>query len=513
MRLEPTWRLPLLALAAAWACLFGLYWDTAVSIVEIWERSQTFAHAYVVPPIAGWLVWTKRSQLATLTPRPDLRWLAALIPAGALWMLGSLVASNAATQFGFAFLLLASVPLILGSQVGNCLSFPLAFLLFAVPFGDFLTPILMERTADFTVMALRATGVPVYREGLHFIIPSGAWSVIEACSGIRYLLASVMVGTLFGYLNYQSLKKRVLFMGVAVLTPLIANWLRAYMIVMIGHLSGNELATGVDHIIYGWVFFGLVMIVMFTIGMRWADPDPAPVAIDAAGSGEAPARAAPLALGVMLAAGLMALPVIWFAKATQPMPAVAPLMAPELQGWTWQAEPLSDWKPGYRAPTAQLSGQFRREGAEPVGFYLAYYRQQTKTSKLVSSANGLADDGDKHWISTGSVSQVDVMAGAMPIKVVRGELRAEALGELRARRLRAWQTYWADGSAYVDGWKVTALNALARLRGQPDDAAVLILYADKGVNGAEDEALQRFVAENWPALESWMRSMQAGGHP
>ena len=38
----------------------------------------------------------------------------------------------------------------------------------------------------------------------------------------------------------------------------------------------------------------------------------------------APARAAPLALGVMLAAGLMALPVIWFAKATQPMPAVAP---------------------------------------------------------------------------------------------------------------------------------------------------------------------------------------------
>jgi hypothetical protein len=131
----------------------------------------------------------------------------------------------------------------------------------------------------------------------------------------------------------------------------------------------------------------------------------------------------------------------------------------------------------------------------------------------VSSANGLAADGDKHWIPTGSVSRVDVMAGTAPIQVVRGELRAEALGELRARRLRAWQTFWADGGAYVDGWKVTALNALARLRGQHDDAAVLILYADKGVNGAEDEALQRFVAENWPALESWMRSMQAGGHP
>ncbi|MEO3691073.1 exosortase A [Roseateles paludis] len=513
MRLEPAWRWPLLALAAAWACLFGLYWGTAVSIVAIWERSDTFAHAYVVPPIAAWLVWTKRAQLATMKPRPDLRWLAALIPAGALWLVGSLVASNAATQFGFAFLLLASVPLILGSQVGNFLSFPLVFLLFAVPFGDFLTPLLMERTADFTVMALRATGVPVYREGLHFIIPSGAWSVIEACSGIRYLLASVMVGTLFGYLNYQSMKKRLLFMGVAVLTPLIANWLRAYMIVMIGHLSGNELATGVDHIVYGWVFFGLVMIVMFTIGMRWADPDPLPASGVAPGADLPSAAAAPLLAGVALAAGLMALPVAWLAKATQPMPAVPPLTAPALQGWTWQAEPLSDWRPGYRAPTAQLSGQFRRDGAEPVGFYVAYYRQQSQASKLVSSANGLAADGDKHWIPTGSVSRVDVMAGTAPIQVVRGELRAEALGELRARRLRAWQTFWADGGAYVDGWKVTALNALARLRGQHDDAAVLILYADKGVNGAEDEALQRFVAENWPALESWMRSMQAGGHP
>jgi len=38
--------------------------------------------------------------------------------------------------------------------------------------------------------------------------------------------------------------------------PIIANWLRAYMIVMIGHLSGNKLAVGVDHLIYGWLFFG-----------------------------------------------------------------------------------------------------------------------------------------------------------------------------------------------------------------------------------------------------------------
>ena len=156
-------------------------------------------------------------------------------------------------------------PLLLGWRAARVWWFPLAFLFLAVPVGDFMLPVLMSWTADFTVLALRWSGVPVYREGLQFVIPSGAWSVVEACSGIRYMIASVTVGCLFAYLSYSSLKKRLIFVGVAILVPLVANWLRAYMIVMIGHLSGNELATGVDHLIYGWVFFGVVILAMVLV--------------------------------------------------------------------------------------------------------------------------------------------------------------------------------------------------------------------------------------------------------
>jgi hypothetical protein len=63
------------------------------------------------------------------------------------------------------------------------------------------------------------------------------------------------------------------------IVPVIANGLRAYMIVMIGHLSSMQLATGVDHIIYGWLFFGLVMFLMFWIGSYWReDTEPPHVA-------------------------------------------------------------------------------------------------------------------------------------------------------------------------------------------------------------------------------------------
>ncbi len=122
-------------------------------------------------------------------------------------------------------------------------------------------PTLIDWTADFTIAALKLTGIPVFREGAHFQIPSGRWSVVEACSGVRYLIASLMVGILYAYLTYRSMRRRLLFIGVSILVPIVANWLRAYMIVMIGHLSGNTLAVGVDHIIYGWIFFGVVMAV------------------------------------------------------------------------------------------------------------------------------------------------------------------------------------------------------------------------------------------------------------
>ncbi|PTT78190.1 exosortase A, partial [Pelomonas sp. HMWF004] len=268
LNLPPPWRLPLLGLALAWALLALLYADTGAAMVVIWNRSETFAHAWVVPPISAWLVWRRRADLAVLVPQPALKWLWLMLPLGLLWLLGDLAAANAATQFAMVGMLVLMVPALLGTEAARRIAFPLGFLFFAVPFGDFLTPWLMERTADFTVLALRGTGIPVYREALQFIIPTGSWSVVQACSGIRYLMASVMVGTLFAYLNYRSLGKRWAFVGVAIVTPLVANWLRAYMIVMLGHLSGNTIATGVDHIIYGWVFFGIIMLAMFMIGVR-----------------------------------------------------------------------------------------------------------------------------------------------------------------------------------------------------------------------------------------------------
>lgn len=280
------WRRALPALALVLALIVLLYRETATVMVGVWSNSETFTHAFLVPPITLWLIWRQREVLVRLAPRPSWWALLPMAAVAAIWLLGHLMVVNALTQFALVGLLVLAVLLVLGWPVVNAILFPLMFLFFAVPFGDFLLPILMESTADFTVAALRMSGIPVYREGQQFVIPSGNWSVVEACSGVRYLIASLMVGTLFAYLNYRTLWRRWVFVGVSLVVPIVANWVRAYMIVMLGHLSNNKIAVGVDHLIYGWVFFGVVIMLMFWIGARWAEPD------DPLPSGELPAQPA-----------------------------------------------------------------------------------------------------------------------------------------------------------------------------------------------------------------------------
>jgi exosortase A len=300
----------LVLLALLWLAALVLYRETLATMVATWSESETFAHGFVVPPIALWLAWRRRADIAALAPTfaPAPSALLVVAAAGVAWLVGEAATVNALRQFALVTMLIALVPAVAGWPLARALMFPLGFLYFAVPFGEFLLPLLMRHTADFTVAALRATGIPVYRDGLEFVIPSGTWSVVEACSGVRYLIASAMGGALFAYLNYRSARRRALFMAFALALPIVANWLRAYFIVLIGHFSGNKLAVGIDHLIYGWLFFGVVIGVMFLVGMRWAEPEAPPVAAPAGASARATAASWRSAAAGVAALMVLALP-------------------------------------------------------------------------------------------------------------------------------------------------------------------------------------------------------------
>ncbi|MGH1374014.1 MAG: exosortase A [Cellvibrionaceae bacterium] len=265
------WTISLAFLSIYLLTILAIYHQSFLSMVDIWQRSDTFAHGFFIPVISLWLVWRERRSVSSLRPEITPKWLLLVFGSSGIWLLGALANALVIEQLGVVLMLIFGVVFIVGDQVGRRIAFPLLFLILMVPMGDELIEPMMEITATSTVWLVRLVGIPVFREGLYFSLPSGNWSVVEACSGVRYLIASFALGTLYAYLTYKSFYKRSFFVILSIVVPVIANSLRAFMIVMIGHYSDMKHAVGVDHLIYGWAFFGIVIFIMFWIGNFFSD--------------------------------------------------------------------------------------------------------------------------------------------------------------------------------------------------------------------------------------------------
>lgn len=507
-QVRAAWRLPVVATAGLMLLLLLAYRGTAVAMFDIWMRSETFTHCIVVPPIVAWLIWRKRGELAPLQPRPMPLMLLPLAGLALLWWVGHIVNVAAATHLALVAMLVAVVPLVLGWQTTRTLAFPLAFMFFAVPIGEFMTPTLMHWTAEALVAGLRMTGIPVYQEGQHLVIPSGRWAVVEACSGVRYLMATFMVGSLFAYLNYSSTRKRLIFVAVSLVLPILANWVRAYVIVMLGHLSNNQIATGVDHLVYGWVFFGVVILALFFIGARWADPDG--LEADAAAAGRAARSRAESAAGVWqvgAVAALAAAVVVWpawlahhQARSALAQPQVRLVLPATLGAWQSAELQAQDWTPNFPSATVRQARLYVAPQGQ-VAVHIAYYRGQTDEVKLVSSTNGFVTESPWHVVSDGAAS---VQTGGRPVhwrQAVLTTVDGASMSGTTRPQLTVWRLYWLGGPVTQSDVRAKLLQAWGALRGEPDDGAAIHLVSALPDAAAAHQQLAAFVNENFAMLE------------
>ena len=495
------WRTALLIIAVVLIWLFAWHKDTALSTIAIWQRSETFTHGFLIFPISAYLIWTRRHDLFAIQPRPSMLGIFALAVAGFAWLLADSAEVLVVAQYALVAMVPILVWAILGHRVALALLFPLLFLMFAVPVGEFLLPPLMTYTADFTVAALQITGVPVYREGNLLALPTGNWSVVEACSGLRYLIASLTLGCLFAYLTYRSVWRRAVFIGLAIVVPIIANWVRAYLIVMIGHLSNNRLAAGVDHLIYGWVFFGFVMLLLFWIGSRWREADPELVkSLHLTHEALHPANTS---LKKLIAAACISMAVIavWpsYARHLDATPAnssaIALGMPSSVANWAATPESLTNWDPHFPTAKNELKQSYQKYG-KSVELLIKFYRNQQQGSELINSQNQLVLSHDTTWRQVSNVSiRIPLASGSMD--VTEAQLRSAD------HKLLVWAWYWVGG-IYTDNTYLAKLyQAKAKLLNQGDDAAAIFMYApyDEKVEPAR-EVLRDFAAAVVPAVNS-----------
>lgn len=482
-----------LVLAVATVALIALFWDSAAAAVRTWSRSATFNHGFMIAPICAYLIWSRRGQIVENMSGPFLWGFPLLALACLAWLLGEIAGVLLVQQFALIAMFQSLCLIVLGWRVARVLAFPLFYLYFAVPFGEFLVEPLQNITAIFVVRALQLTGLPVYLDGIYISIPTGNFEVAEACAGVRFLISTIALGALVANLFYRSVWRRLALIGFAIAIPIIANGIRAYGIVMIAHLSDHKIAVGVDHIVYGWVFFAFVTVLLLLVGSLFRED------FDSALAG----RLAPGPIGTafrsrsaftILAAGLCAVLVAAsapaFAAYTEGRLAgrtIAEFPGPEITlSEVDDADFASDWKPTFKGADAELLRRYRI-GRRTADIYIAYYAYQREGAEVVNSQNEFS--GERQWTRVG---------GGRTNAAPNGERIETATMRLiwRPRGRIVWYWYWVDGRFTANPLFAKLLQVRARLFGGREEAAVVAVAADYLDNPEDATALLHGFLEN-----------------
>jgi len=375
----------------------ALFYQTTFAMAEVWWINETFTHGFLVIPATLWLIWGRKAHLSKLYPSPEPLALIITFLISCLWLISALVDVKVVMQLSMISIVLTLIWAILGRKIFFYLLFPLLFLYFAVPLGESLIPILMDFTAHTTVQLVKLTGVPVYQDGLNFILPTGNWSVAEECSGVRYLIATLTIGVVYSYLNYASLNKRLIFIAFTIIVPILANSLRAFIIVMLGHFSGMTIATGADHLVYGWIFFGFIIFIMIFVGSFWRDSK---IEFD----NKAPAPDTHQLQSHTMSYLTISLVVIFcfqilFYQAQTQIPQLAANAIPATDHYgPWRQRPISStaWKPIFQQPDLTLSDTYTSNQGH-VQLDIGYFHTQSDGSETVSRGNKLVNPYGGTW--------------------------------------------------------------------------------------------------------------------
>lgn len=393
-----TWFRHLALLGLAWSACLAVYHQDAMAMVSIWWNASTFGHCLLIPLIIGWLVHQRTIELAQLNPAawwPGLIWVAI---GGLSWLIGDAASLALARHVGLVMMLQGAVLTALGPQVSRGLAFPLFYAFFLVPFGEELVPALQTFTARIAMVLLGLSGVPAHLNGVFITTPTGYFEVAEACSGAKFLIAMAAYAALVCNLCFKSWLRRAVFLLMSLLVAVAANGVRAFGTIYVAHRTSSDFAVGFDHVIYGWVFFAVVLTLVMAAGWPMFDRRADEALVDVKRLSSAMRQTARPAAILPVLLALIAVPPLWsaaMAAASDPVPARIKL--PTVPGWTIvDYRPSYPWRPRFAGADHHLLGRYRDRQGQEVDLAIAVYARQEEGRELIGFGLG-AIDPDSKW--------------------------------------------------------------------------------------------------------------------
>jgi exosortase D (VPLPA-CTERM-specific) len=368
-----------LALAVVW-----FYWPVLTKLFGDLAENEDNSFGLLLPVVSGYIIYLKLPQLRTSLWRPSWLGLLFLVAGFGLYLVGELAADFYLPRLSLIMAITGLVFLMGGWGLVRLLLFPLFLLVLMLPLPEFankqLTLPLQLVSSRLATTMLQIVGIPAFCQGNVIDLGVRQMQVVEACSGLRYILALFALGVIFCYFFQRRLWKILLLFVVLIPSAIVAN---AFRVMAMGIIPALQVP-GFWHAFSGWLIFGFCLGILSLI--NWIcnkiQPLTARPPDQLAPPNPARGRALTIEFYLVLALAIVGLGGPLATRVVQ-APGVAmhrslahfPL---ELGPWQGQLVYIDPEMVQATDSDAHLNAEFRCPVQPPVSLWIAYYENQKK---------------------------------------------------------------------------------------------------------------------------------------
>ncbi len=249
--------------------LLFLYFDALYNLITVGWQNEDFNYCIIIPFLVAYLFFQKKNLFFNTPKIISLFGFFPLIFGLLLFWIGELGGEYFSLYISFWLVNLGLIIYFHGFQRLKIILFPVFFSLSMFPFPAFINNNISLHlkliSSKLGVLLLQLYGLPSYREGNVIDLGFVQLQVVDACSGLRFLLPLAILGLLISYFYKGAIWKKIILIASVIPIAIGTNSARIALTGVIYKYWGAEVAEGFFHSFSGWLIFVLSLIIFIFI--------------------------------------------------------------------------------------------------------------------------------------------------------------------------------------------------------------------------------------------------------